>query len=138
MITSKIAKYEFTILAHDLDSTGLTSPSGVCRILESTRWYAIMPSGVLGKYVQRGVVRAQHIEILKHVSFGKKIEVATWISRIGGTSFDIGSTIKSSDDNSIIARSAVTFVSLDGQGQPCPVDKTLHDLLVDQDTVVVP
>lgn len=138
MTTSKIAKYEFKIRAHDLDSSGLTSPSGLCRILETSRWYSLMPGGTLQKNVQRGVVRAQHIEILEQVSFGRKIEVATWISRIGGTSFDIGSWIKSSDNDAIIARSAVTFVSLDGQGKPCLIDKAMHEMIADQDTVGVP
>lgn len=137
-MTSKISKYTFTVRAHDLDSSGSTSPSGLCRILECTRWYSITTGGIMGKYVQLGVVRAQHLEILKQVTFGHKIEVATWVSRIGGTSFDFSSTIKSREDESIIARSSVTFVAMDGMRKPSQVNKGLHELLVDEDAVAVP
>lgn len=128
----KLTLIRYAVRGIELDATGTASPGWVARILEHTRWQAFTvddyaPRGLM----EGGVARAgtyQYVEPLRH---GDELEIATWVARVGRTSFDFGHRMVRIDDGAVVARARMTIVNL-GPGGPAPLDPVVSTFVVDE------
>jgi acyl-CoA thioesterase FadM len=128
----KLAITPYTIRGIELDATGTVSPGWVARILEHTRWQAFTVDGsTLGRLMQGGVARAGTYEHLEPVRHGDELEIATWVARVGRTSFDFGHRIARLQDGTVVIRARMTIVHL-GLAGPAPLDLEVSTFIVDE------
>ena len=122
----------YTIRGIELDATGSVSPGWLSRIFEDTRWRAFAKDDfALRGVMDGGVARAGHFEYLAPLTYGDAVEIATWVVRVGRTSFDFGHRIVRGADGSVAARARMTVVNL-GPNGPAPVDPIVADHAVDE------
>lgn len=80
--------------------------------------------------MEGGVARAgtyDYAELLRH---GDELEVATWVVRVGRTSFDFGHRVTRSSDGVVAVTARMTVVHL-GPGGPAPLDPIVSSFIVD-------
>ena len=117
----------YTIRGIELDATGSVSPGWLSRIFEDTRWRAFARDDyALRGVMEGGVARAGHFEYLTPLGYGDVVEIATWVARVGRTSFDFGHRIMRVEDGAIAARARMTVVNLGPHG-PAPLDPVVRD-----------
>jgi acyl-CoA thioesterase FadM len=130
----KLTILPYTIRGIELDATATVSFGWVARILEHTRWQAFAADGsMLGRLMQGGVARAGTYERLEPLRHGDQLEIATWVARVGRTSFDFGHRITRTHDGSVAVRARMTIVHL-GPGGPAPLDPEVSTFIVDEPT----
>src|SRR5688500_8106169 len=119
-----------TTRGYEMDATGVIPISVIASYLEHTRWQSVADSEFrLATYWKRGVIRAQHIEILEPVRFDAELSIDCSVGRIGRTSFDLCHRVRR--DSQEVARATVTAVNLDEAGRPSPLDPGARELLGD-------
>jgi acyl-CoA thioesterase FadM len=122
----------YTIRGIELDATGSVSPGWLSRILEDTRWRAFARDDyTLRGVMEGGVARAGHFEYLAPLGYGDTVEVATWVARVGRTSFDFGHRVLRTTDGAVAARARMTVVNLGPTG-PSTVDPIVRAHAVDE------
>ena len=132
MNNGKLILTSYTIRGIELDATGSVSPGWLSRIFEDTRWRAFAKDDfALRGVMDGGVARAGHFEYLAPLTYGDAVEIATWVARVGRTSFDFGHRIVRAEDGSTAARARMTVVNLGPKG-PAPVDPIVADHVVDE------
>ena len=90
-MTGKLLLTPYIIRGIELDATGSVSPGWYSRIFEDTRWRAFAKDDyALRGVMDGGVARAGHFEYLTPLTYGDTVEIATWVARVGTTSFDFG------------------------------------------------
>ncbi len=120
----------YTIRGIELDATGAVSPGWLSRILEDTRWRAFARDDhALRGIMDGGVARAGHFEYLEPLTYGDRVEIATWVARAGRTSFDFGHRIARSSDRRVAVRARMTVVNLGPDG-PAPIDPIVRELVL--------
>lgn len=128
----KLTILPYTIRGIELDGTGTVSFGWLARILEHTRWQAFTANGsTLGRLMRGGVARAgtyQRFEPLRH---DDQLEIATWVARVGRTSFDFGHRITRAGDGAAVVRARMTIVHLGPDG-PAPLDPEVSSFIVDE------
>lgn len=128
----KLTLIHYTVRGIELDATGTVSPGWVARILEHTRWQAFtVDDYALRGLMEGGVARAgtyQYVEPLRH---GDELEIATWVARVGRTSFDFGHRMVRLDDGAVLARARMTIVNLGPDG-PAPLDPVVSTFVIDE------
>jgi acyl-CoA thioesterase FadM len=83
--------------------------------------------------MEGGVARAGHFEYLAPLSYGDPIEIATWVARVGRTSFDFGHRIMKSSESAVAVRARMTVVNLGPDG-PAPLDPIVSGFVTDEAT----
>ncbi len=122
----------YTIRGIELDARGTVSPGWFSRILEDTRWRAFAKDDyALRGIMDGGVARAGHFEYLAPLTYGDRVEIATWVARVGRTSFDFGHRIVKVSDGAVAVRGRMTVVNL-GPSGPAPVDPIVHEFVIDE------
>ena len=113
-----------------MDASGVIPLSVIASYLEHTRWQSVADSEFrLAAYWKRGVIRAQHIEILEPLRFDTELSIDCTVGRIGRTSFDLCHGVRRAGE--LVARATVTAVNLDEAGRPAPLDPGARELLGD-------
>lgn len=134
MTNGKILVTQYTVRGIELDATGSVSPGWLSRIFEDTRWRAFAKDDYsLRGVMEGGVARAGHFEYLAPLAYGDPIEIATWVARVGRTSFDFGHHVIKSNDGTVAARARMTVVNLGPEG-PTPLDPVVRTFLTDEIT----
>ena len=111
-----------------MDASGVIPLSVIAGYLEHIRWQSITDSEFrLSTYWKRGVIRAQHIELLEPVSFDTELSIDCTVGRIGRTSFDLCHRVRRKGQ--LVAQATVTAVNLDDGGRPAPLDPAAEELL---------
>jgi acyl-CoA thioesterase FadM len=117
-----------TTRGYEMDQSGVIPLSVIASYLEHTRWQSVADSEFrLAAYWKRGVIRAQHIEILEPVRFDTELSIDCSVGRIGRTSFDLCHRVQRAGQ--LVARATVTAVNLDEAGRPAPLDPGARELL---------
>lgn len=130
----KVIIVPYTIRGIELDATGTVSPGWVARILEHSRWQAFAADGsTLGRLMRDGVARAGTYQRLQPLRHGDELEIATWVARVGRTSFDFGHRIARLEDGAVAVRARMTVVHLGPDG-PAPLAPEVSTFVVDQPT----
>ena len=131
MNDDKLLITPYIVRGIELDATGSVSPGWLSRILEDTRWRAFAADDyALRGVMEGGVARAGHFEYLAPLSYGDPVEIATWVARVGRTSFDFGHRIVKSNDGTVAARARMTVVNLGPHG-PAPLDPIVGTFIRD-------
>lgn len=122
MKQEKLTITPYTVRGIELDATGAVSPGWLARILEHTRWRVFTlaedsPRGLM----EGGVARAGHYAYGVPLRYGDEVEIATWVARVGRTSFDFGHRVVRLKDEAIAAMARMTIVNL-GPSGPAPLD----------------
>jgi acyl-CoA thioesterase FadM len=118
----KLTTIPYTIRGIELDATGSVSPGWFSRILEHTRWQVFtMDDYALRGLMDGGVARAGTFEYGVPLTYQDELEIATWVARVGRTSFDFGHRVIRLGDGAIAARARMTVVNLGPEG-PAPID----------------
>jgi acyl-CoA thioesterase FadM len=129
---SKLTTIHYTVRGIELDGTGTVSPGWIARILEHTRWQAFTAeSSTLGRLMRGGVARAGVYELTLPLRYGDELEIATWVSRVGRTSFDFGHRVARPKDGAVAVRARMTIVHLGPDG-PAPLDAAVSSFVVDE------
>lgn len=127
-----ITTIRYTIRGIELDATGSVSPGWFSRILEHTRWQVFtMDNFSLRNLMEGGVARAGHFEYGEPLTYQDELEIATWVARVGRTSFDFGHRVVRLRDGAIAARARMTVVNL-GPNGPAPLDPIVATLALDE------
>jgi acyl-CoA thioesterase FadM len=117
-----------TTRGYEMDASGVIPLGVIASYLEHTRWQSVADSEFrLAAYWKRGVIRAQHIEILEPVRFDTELSIDCTVGRIGRTSFDLCHGVRRAGQ--LVARATVTAVNLDEAGRPAPLDPGARELL---------
>jgi acyl-CoA thioesterase FadM len=112
----------YTVRGIELDATGSVSPGWFSRILEHTRWRVFtLDDRSLRRLMDNVVARAGTFEYGAPLSYEDQLEIATWIARVGRTSFDFAHRIVRLGDGAVVARARMTVVNLGPDG-PAPLD----------------
>ena len=115
-----------------MDASGVIPLGVLASYMEHTRWQSIQGSEFrLAHYWRRGVIRAQHIEILEPVRFDVELSIDCSVGRIGRTSLDLCHRLRRQSDGRLVAQATVTAVNLDEAGRPTPLDPGAEELLGD-------
>jgi acyl-CoA thioesterase FadM len=118
----KITIIDYTVRGIELDATGSVSPGWFSRILEHTRWRVFTLNDDSGRrLMEGGVARAGHFEYGAPLGYEDELEIATWVARVGRTSFDFGHRVTRRSDGAMAARARMTVVNL-GPNGPAPLD----------------
>jgi acyl-CoA thioesterase FadM len=125
-----------TTRGYEMDASGVIPLSVLASYMEHTRWQSVADSEFrLATYWKRGVIRAQHIEVLEPVRFDTELSIDCTVGRIGRTSLDLCHQLRRLDDRRLVARATVTAVNLDDAGRPAPLDPGAGELLGDPPTL---
>jgi len=128
----KLTTLGYTIRGIELDATGSVSPGWFSRILEHTRWQVFaMDDFALRNRMDGGVARAGTFEYGMPLTYQDELEIATWVARLGRTSFDFGHRITRVRDGAIAARARMTVVNLGPEG-PAPIDPVVATCVLDE------
>jgi YbgC/YbaW family acyl-CoA thioester hydrolase len=128
----KLTTIRYAVRGIELDAAGTVSPGWFSRILEHTRWQVFaMENFSLRNLMEGGVARAGTFEYGAPLSYQDEIEIATWIARVGRTSFDFGHRIVRLRDGAIAARARMTVVNLGPEG-PAPLEPVIATFVVDE------
>lgn len=133
---AKTETIRVTTRGYELAQTGVLPLSAYLRYLEHQRWTSIARSGrlPLRQFFVMGVVRAQGIEVLEHVSFGEELLLTIWLSRVGTTSMDFSHSIERASNGALVARSTATVVALDQNRKPATIDAMARDYILERDS----
>jgi len=77
-----------------------------------------------------GVARAGTYQYGAALGFGEDVEIATWVARLGRTSFDFGHRMVRVSDGAVAASARMTVVNL-GPNGPAPVDPVVQTYVID-------
>jgi len=128
----KLFAIRYTIRGLELDATGSVSPGWFSRLFEHTRWQIFtMDDFALGNCMDGGVARAGTFEYGAPLSYQDKLEIVTWVARVGRTSFDFGHRITRLRDGAIAAVARMTVVNLGPEG-PTAIDPVVATFVVDE------
>ena len=128
----KLTTIGYTIRGIELDASGSVPPGWFSRIFEHTRWQIFtMDEFSLRNRMEGGVARAGTYEYGVPLTYQDELEIATWVARVGRTSFDFGHRITRLRDGAIAARARMTIVNLGPDG-PAPLDPVIATLVVDE------
>jgi acyl-CoA thioesterase FadM len=128
----KLTTIGYTIRGIELDAAGSVSPGWFSRIFEHTRWQVFtMDDFALRNRMEGGVARAGTYQYGVPLTYQDELEIATWVARVGRTSFDFGHRITRLRDGAIAARARMTVVNLGPTG-PAPLDPIIATFVVDE------
>jgi len=128
----KLTTIRHTIRGIELDATGFVSPGWFARILEHARWEVFTTDDfTLLKLMEGGVARASTYEYFEPIGYQDEIDVATWVARVGRTSFDFGHRVVRLRDGAIAARARMTIVKLGPEG-PSPIEPIVATFVLDE------
>jgi acyl-CoA thioesterase FadM len=121
-----------TTRGYEMDASGVIPLGVLASYMEHTRWQSVADSEFrLATYWKRGVIRAQHIEMLEPVRFDTELSIDCTVGRLGRTSLDLCHHVRRLGDGRLVARATVTAVNLDDLGRPAPLDAGAQELLGD-------
>lgn len=130
----KLAKVRYTVRGIELDASGSVSPGWFSRIFEQTRWQVFAMDDFALRYrLEGGVARAGTFEYGAPLTYRDELEIATWVARVGRTSFDFGHRIVRLQDGAIAARARMTVVNLGPDG-PAPLEPIVSTYVIDETT----
>jgi len=128
----KMIAFRYTIRGIELDGTGSVSPGWFSRLFERGRWQAFTSSdSFFDNQMSGGVARAGNYEYNLPLGYGDEVEIATWVARVGRTSFDFGHRMTRLSDGLIAARARMTVVKVGPDG-PAPFDPIISTLVIDE------
>jgi len=128
----KLTTIPYTIRGIEIDASGSVSPGWLARIFEHTRWQIFaMDDFSHRNRMEGGVARAGTFEYGEPLSHQDELEIATWVARVGRTSFDFGHRIVRLRDGAIAARARMTVVNLGPDG-PAPLDPVVATFVLDE------
>lgn len=121
------------VRGYEMNASGSVPPAVVLRYAEHARWQALAgPGSPLEGHFRRGVVRAQKLECRGTISYPAELELGTWVSRVGRTSFEFGHRFEQKQGG-VIALATCTVVCLDDAGAPAPVPDPVRALVVEDE-----
>jgi acyl-CoA thioesterase FadM len=125
------------VRGYEMNASGSVPPAALLRYAEHARWQALAaPGSRLEGHFRRGVVRAQKLECYETISYPAELDIGTWVSRVGLTSFDFSHRIERVGGG-VVALSTCTVVCLDDAGAPTPVADAVRDLVLEDDLPAV-
>ncbi|MGB8329057.1 MAG: acyl-CoA thioesterase [Polyangiales bacterium] len=128
----KLTTIPYRIRGIELDATGFVSPGWLSRIFEHSRWQVFaMDDFALRNRMEGGVARAATFEYREALGYQDELEIATWVARVGRTSFDFGHRIIRLRDGAIAARARMTIVNLGPDG-PAALDPVVASFVTEE------
>jgi acyl-CoA thioesterase FadM len=129
---AKLVKIDHTIRGIETDASSMVGPGWIARMLERARWSVFgLETFALRNRVVGGVARASAFEYLEPLRADDQVEIATWLARVGNTSYDFGHAITRMSDGTVAVRARVTVVHTGPDG-PTPVGADLASAVVDE------
>lgn len=119
-----------TVAGVETDATSTVSPGWISRILERVRWSVFgLDTFALRDRVVGGVARAGVFEYHAPLRLEDKLEITTWLARVGNTSYDFGHAIKRLSDDLVAIQARITVVHI-GPNGPAPIGGDLSHAVV--------
>lgn len=134
-----IERIRLVTRGYEVSSNGRIGPSQLLRYVEHVRWRTIAHSEKLPArdFMRIGVIRAQKLELLDHLSFDQEIEISMWLSRIGKTSLDFSHDVVRTSDGALMAQSTATVVTLDAERRRAPISPDAHRYLLSRPSAAI-
>lgn len=125
----KVTTVPYTVRGIELDATGAVSPGWFSRILEHTRWSVFtLEDFSLRGLMEGGVARAGTYEYGAPLTYEDELEIATWVVRVGRTSFDFAHRATRLRDGATAVSARMTIVNLGPEG-PAPLDPSVSSFV---------
>lgn len=130
--TETIVRARHTVRGIETDASATVAPGWLSRMLEAARWEVFgRETFVLRNRIVGGVARAANFEYGEPLRYRDEIEIATWLGRVGRTSYDFGHAITRLSDGAVAVRARVTVVHIGPDG-PTPLDEDLSSAVLDE------
>ncbi|MGB5811689.1 MAG: thioesterase family protein [Polyangiales bacterium] len=127
-----IVRAHHVVRGIETDATATVSPGWLSRMLEAARWEVFgRETFVLRNRIVGGVARAASFDYGVALRYQDEIEIATWLGRVGRTSYDFGHAVTRVQDSAVAARARVTVVHIGPDG-PAPLDEDLSTAVLDE------
>ena len=131
---TRLVTIDHTIRGIETDASSTVGPGWIARILERVRWSVFgLETFALRDRVVGGVARAGAFEYHEPLRVDDEVEIATWLARVGNTSYDFGHAIKRQSDGVVAVRARVTVVHI-GPNGPAPIGADLAFAVLDEPT----
>ena len=110
----------------DMDALGHINNSEYLRYLEQARIEFLADAAAAGVRREAGLLVARHeVDYRKPMPYRREpVEIATWVDKIGTTSFTFGHEVIA--DEVVHARARTVIVCIDEQSRPTPVPTSLR------------
>lgn len=116
----------------ETDASATVPPGWLSRMLEAARWDVFgRETFVLRNRIVGGVARAAAFEYRTPLRYRDEIEIATWLARVGRTSYDFGHSVTRVGDEKPALGARVTVVHI-GPNGPEPLDEDLSSAVLDR------
>ncbi|MEM7138774.1 MAG: acyl-CoA thioesterase [Myxococcota bacterium] len=130
--TESIVIARHTIRGIETDASGTVSPGWLSRMLEAARWEVFgRDTFALRNRIVGGVARAAAFEYQEALRYQDEVELATWLARVGRTSYDFGHEMVRLKDGAVAVRARVTVVHIGPDG-PAPLDEDLSAAVIER------
>mgnify|MGYP001183710122 CR=1 FL=1 len=106
----------------DMDALGHINNSEFLRYLEQARIEFLADAGAAGVPRETGLLVARHeVDYRRPLSFRREpVDVATWIDRVGSTSFTFGHEVEADGVVHVRARTVIVCIGTDERPVPVP------------------
>jgi YbgC/YbaW family acyl-CoA thioester hydrolase len=84
---------------------------------------------MLAEHGAAAVTRATTCEYLSQVTIYERVEIRMFVDTVGQRSYRLGFTMIRDHDQTVVARSTMSLVTIDGEGKPAQIPATLEALL---------
>ncbi|MEM8606377.1 MAG: thioesterase family protein [Myxococcota bacterium] len=131
-VVESVVTAHHTVRGIETDASATVSPGWLSRMLEAARWDVFgRETFVLRNRIVGGVARAAAFEYGEALRYQDEIEIATWLARVGHTSYDFGHAVTRLSDGALASSGRVTVVHLGPDG-PAPLDEDLSAAVIDR------
>ncbi len=125
------------VRAYDVDGRGTATLASMLHYAEDSRLALALDLHARDvSYPLRNLARVQHLVVLRPLPMLAPFTASSFLTRVGGTSFDVGTVLVSGDV--VCAYVRITFVAVDDEGKKTAVSPRLATAIVDEDVPLGP
>jgi acyl-CoA thioesterase FadM len=118
------------VRAYDVDGRGVATVASLLHYAEDSRLALALDLHTRDvAYPLRNLARVQHLVVVRPLPMLAPFEATSFVTRVGGTSFDVGTILALEGEVAVYVR--ITFVAVDAEGAKTEVDRRMHAAVVD-------
>jgi pimeloyl-ACP methyl ester carboxylesterase/acyl-CoA thioesterase FadM len=121
---SSVRSIEIVVTPSDVDPVGHVGQQQFVGMFDRARWEVLAAGPGVDVFARHGVwpvARKATFEYVAGVAAGTRLRFDITLTHLGRTSFTLQQTVRSADEDAVVAEVECVFVCLDGSGRPALV-----------------